>query len=170
MHCDVSGFTAMSESLAQVGKEGAELMTGVLNRFFERMLGIAERWDGVQMKFGGDSLLLYFGHQDHAAHAVACGIEMQSAMRDFSRITVGDRVYKLRMRAGVHTGSFFSASVGQPDGTLHYLLLGDDVNRACRMEMAGTPRAVVASRDDGSARGSSSVLRNVARRLARQID
>jgi hypothetical protein len=26
MHCDITGFTAMSESLARMGKEGAEIM------------------------------------------------------------------------------------------------------------------------------------------------
>ena len=34
MHCDMSGFTAMSERLAGRGKEGAELMVGVLISFF----------------------------------------------------------------------------------------------------------------------------------------
>ena len=42
MLCDMSGFTAMSERLAAQGKEGAEIMAGVLNRFFGRMLGIAD--------------------------------------------------------------------------------------------------------------------------------
>jgi len=54
MFCDISGFTAMSEALTRLGKEGAELMAGVLNRFFETMLAIADGWGGTQMKFGGD--------------------------------------------------------------------------------------------------------------------
>src|SRR5581483_1654545 len=69
MHCDISGFTAMSERLARRGNEGAELMAGILNRFFDRMLGIADAWGGVQMKFGGDAMLLYFGGPAHALHA-----------------------------------------------------------------------------------------------------
>ena len=66
MLCDMSGFTAMSERLAARGKEGAEIMAGVLNAFFERMLGVARRWGGVQMKFGGDAMLLFFEGRDRS--------------------------------------------------------------------------------------------------------
>ena len=83
MHCDVTGFTAMSEALAQSGNEGAEFMAGILNRFFDRMLGIAGAWNGIQMKFGGDAMLLYFAGSDHACKAAACGLEMQKAMVEY---------------------------------------------------------------------------------------
>src|SRR2546428_13607037 len=48
MFCDVSGFTAMSEKLAQVGREGAELIASALNGFFDRMLAIADACGGAQ--------------------------------------------------------------------------------------------------------------------------
>src|ERR1051325_8639162 len=38
---DVSGFTTISERLAGLGREGAELLTSMMNRYFERMLDIA---------------------------------------------------------------------------------------------------------------------------------
>ena len=38
---DISGFTAMSERLAQKGKLGAEEVTEVMNRTFERLLDVA---------------------------------------------------------------------------------------------------------------------------------
>ncbi|HEU4758362.1 MAG TPA: adenylate/guanylate cyclase domain-containing protein [Dehalococcoidia bacterium] len=145
MHCDISGFTAMSERLAQLGKEGAELMAAVLNRFFARMLDVADRWGGVQMKFGGDAMLLLFSSADHALHAVACGLEMQAAMTEFRRVAAGGQDHSLRMRIGVHSGRFFSASVGQPETLLHYLLLGREVSRAAVVEAAGEPGRVVVS-------------------------
>jgi len=55
-------------------------MVGVLNRFFESMLEIAAGHGGVQMKFGGDAMLLYFGGERHAVRAAACGLAMQRAM------------------------------------------------------------------------------------------
>ena len=145
MFCDVSGFTAMSEKLAQIGKEGAELMAGVLNRFFERMLAIADDWGGAQMKFGGDAMLLFFSGEGHADRAAAAGMEMQSAMRDFRRLVVGSETYSLRMRVAIHSGRFYGASVGQPNGTLHYLLIGRDVNRTAAIEGAGEPGQVIVS-------------------------
>ncbi len=145
MLCDISGFTAMSESLAQLGKEGAELMAGVLNRFFDRMLETAHHWGGVPMKFGGDAILLFFSGHQQADRAAACALAMQSQMPAFRRLQVGGQTHRLRMRIGIHSGRFFSASVGQPEGALHYLLLGPDVNRTAGVEAAAQPGQVVAT-------------------------
>ena len=79
------------------------------------------------MKFGGDAMLLFFGGEQHAEQAAAAGLEMQAAMAEFRRVPVGDQSYRLRMRIAIHSGRFYSASVGQPDGVLHYMLVGDDV-------------------------------------------
>ena len=145
MHCDITGFTAMSESLATLGKEGAELMAAVLNRFFEPMLQIAERWGGVQMKFGGDAMLLFFSGRQHAECAGACALEMQAAMAEFRQVTAGQQTHPLRMRIGIHSGSFYSASVGADAGMLHYMLLGRDVNRTAAVEPFAGPGQVVLS-------------------------
>lgn len=145
MHCDVTGFTAMSEALAQSGKEGAEFMANILNQFFERMLGIAGDWNGIQMKFGGDAMLLYFGGSEHASRATACGLEMQKAMKEFSNVVVLDSSYTLRMRIGIHSGKFYSVSVGQEKNLLHYMLLGHDVNKTADVEPMAEPGQVVVS-------------------------
>jgi class 3 adenylate cyclase/predicted ATPase len=136
MHCDMSGFTAMSERLAGRGKEGAELMAGVLNRFFTRMLGLADSHGGLQMKFGGDAMLLLFSGEDHAGRAAACAIDMQRAMAEFKDVEAGGERHRLRMRAGIHSGRFLAASVGEADGLLHYLLVGDDVSYTTAVEAA----------------------------------
>ena len=152
MHCDVTGFTAMSEKLGEVGKEGAELMAGVLNQFFERMLAIAVSWGGIQIKFGGDAMLLYFPDKNHAQRAAACGLEMQSVMREFSHVRVKDDYHNLRMRIGIHSGQFFVCSagqvgtkVGQGEGLLHYYIVGKDVNKAADTEPMAEPGQVVVS-------------------------
>jgi len=145
MHVDVTGFTSMSEALAQSGKEGAEFMASILNKFFERMLGIANEWNGIQMKFGGDAMLLYFGADHHACRAAACGLDMQKAMKEFSNIPVLNATYTLRMRIGIHSGKFYSMSLGQEQGLLHYMLLGDDVNKTADVEPKAEPGQVVVS-------------------------
>lgn len=152
MHCDVTGFTAMSEKLGETGKEGAELMAGVLNQFFERMLAIAISWGGIQIKFGGDAMLLYFPDDNHAARAAACGLNMQGVMYEFSRVKVKDDYHNLRMRIGVHSGRFYVCSagqvgtrIGQGEGLLHYYILGIDVNKAADTEPMAEPGQVVVS-------------------------
>lgn len=152
MHCDVTGFTAMSEKLGALGKEGAELMAGVLNEFFERMLSIAISWGGIQIKFGGDAMLLYFPENDHAERSSACGLEMQSAMHEFARVRVKNDYHKLLMRIGVHSGRFYVCSagqvgtkIGQGEGLLHYYIVGKDVNKAADTEPMAEPTQVVVS-------------------------
>ena len=145
MHCDVTGFTAMSETLAQSGKEGAEIMAGILNQFFERMLGIANQWGGIQMKFGGDAMLLYFKGEQHAQCAVACGLQMQKAMEEFSEVNINETTCRLRMRIGIHSGQFYAISAGQSEGLLHYLLIGNEVNKAADVEPMAEPDQVVVS-------------------------
>lgn len=157
MHCDISGFTAMSERLARLGNEGAELMAGVLNGFFETMLGVAERWGGVQMKFGGDAMLLYFEGDDGAARAAACGLTMQQEMRAFRRVTVGGELHELRMRAGIHAGRFLSLSLGRE--TLHYMLAGPDASRATEVEAQGKAGAVAISIEGTRGLGPDARLR-----------
>ena len=158
MFCDISGFTAMSESLAQIGKEGAELMASLLNRFFERMLAISDGWGGAQMKFGGDAMLLFFASERHAEQAAAAGLEMQAAMAEFRRVAVAGQIYRLRMRIAIHSGRFYGASVGEPEGTLHYMLVGPDVNRTAGIEGAGEPGWVVMSAEAAAHMGAGSRL------------
>ena len=147
MHCDVTGFTAMNEALASMGNEGAEVMAKILNQFFERMLRIGENWNGIQMKFGGDAMLLYFPNEQHALCAAKCGLEMQAAMKDFSKVQINDGVCQLRMRIGIHSGRFYSASLGHENGLLHYLMTGPDVNRAADVEPLAEPGQVVVSEE-----------------------
>jgi class 3 adenylate cyclase/tetratricopeptide (TPR) repeat protein len=145
MHCDVTGFTAMSERLAGRGKEGAEVMVEVLNRFFHRMLGIAAGWSGEQIKFGGDAMLLLFTSDSHAELAAACALEMQGAMKEFRAVRAGGETHSLKMRIGIHSGSFYLASVGNPDNLLHLMIVGPDVNMAAEVEPAAAPGKVAVS-------------------------
>ena len=78
---DLSGFTALSERLARLGRIGAEELTDVLNRVFGEMLDVAYAHGGSLAKFGGDALLLHYAGEDHAFHAAAAAVEMRSALR-----------------------------------------------------------------------------------------
>ena len=62
MFADISGFTAMSERLSQLGKAGAEEITAIVNRFFTSLLQVTDRYGGDLVKFGGDALLVYVNH------------------------------------------------------------------------------------------------------------
>jgi class 3 adenylate cyclase len=57
--CDASGFTKLTESLAQK-PNGAELLSSVLNRFFTPLIEIITGYRGDIIKFSGDALTILF--------------------------------------------------------------------------------------------------------------
>ena len=55
---DVSGFTALSTSLADVhGREGGELLQKYINEYFEKMLAIVQAHGGDVVDFAGDAFV-----------------------------------------------------------------------------------------------------------------
>lgn len=104
MFADISGFTALSERLSQLGKGGAEEITAIVNRFFAALLEITDRYGGDLLKFGGDALLIFFGGKDHARHACLTALRMQDAMTRFSQTPTSQGVFQLRMTVGLGTG------------------------------------------------------------------
>ena len=110
---DVSGFTKLSEALAQKGREGAEQITETIERVFDALLGIAYERGGNLLKFGGDALLLWFHGDDAVARACGAAATMRSALRDIGAIRFPDVDVTLRISQGIHTGRFEFFAVGE---------------------------------------------------------
>ena len=116
---DLSGFTSLSERLAQKGKAGAEELILVVSGCFEGLIGIASRHGGDVIKFRGDALLLLFDGDDHPTRAARAVAQMQWFIENAgpTRSSVGQ--VSLRMSAGVHSGTCH-VFVG---GTSHHELM-----------------------------------------------
>ena len=109
---DISGFTNLSERLARKGREGAEQITEVIGRSFESILLLAYEDGGSLLKFGGDSMLLWFEGDGHPARACRATVLMRRALRDAGGIELPGAKVALRMAQGVHTGRFHFFAVG----------------------------------------------------------
>src|ERR1700712_3488235 len=57
LFADISGFTALTERLAQRGPAGVEELTRLLNTSFSQILDLIEAHGGDVVKFAGDALL-----------------------------------------------------------------------------------------------------------------
>ncbi len=133
---DVSGFTALSERLAALGRQGAEDLTEVINRYFTAMLDIVAKSGGILLKFAGDATLVYFpevNDGEQAGWAVRAGMRMLAAMPDFARIETPSQPVSLQMKIGVATGEFLAASVGSAK-RMEYVVLGEAVARTLAAE------------------------------------
>jgi class 3 adenylate cyclase/tetratricopeptide (TPR) repeat protein len=142
---DISGFTQMTEKLAESGKEGAEWLTGIVNQYFQRMLDIARVHGGTHLKFGGDALLLLFREENNAALAVTTALKMQNATRQFTIFHVGGSRFRLRMTVGVHTGESYSVVAGLPNEAMHHFILGQETNRLAQIQGLASPGELIIS-------------------------
>ena len=136
---DISGFTSMSERLAEAGKEGAELLTGIISQYFHSMLDIAREYGGTKIKFGGDALLLLFKSENHAYRAVTAALAMQRATFKLKTFHVGKYRIRLKMTVGVHSGIFWSAAAGLPDNRMQHFILGQEASRVDDVQSAAAP-------------------------------
>src|SRR3990172_7626169 len=144
---DISGFTPMSERLAEAGgKEGAEWLTHIINQYFHRLLDVARDYRGYNVKFGGDALLVLFTGDNHAWRAVAAALGMQRVTRQFKAVRVGGHSFKVRMSVAIHTGTFWSAAAGIPERRMQYFVLGREASRVAETETAAEAGEGVATR------------------------
>lgn len=155
MFADVSGFTALSELLAQENSnDGAEILTIIMNDYFAEMLEILAKSDGQLLKFAGDALLVFFPCYDDSLSdlhkAIRAGWRMQRAIKRFQPITDqrlialvgGDHGFELTMSVGVARGNLFEALVGSAVQRDH-LIQGDLPGQAMEAEAAGVRDEVI---------------------------
>lgn len=131
-YIDISGFTALSEKLAQRGRIGAEELTDALNHVFGSMLAIAYDRGGSLLKFGGDALLLLFSAADHAVQACSAAVEMQGALRAAAEHRTSAGRLRLKMSIGIHTGTVHLFRVGESHREL--ILTGPAASTTTEME------------------------------------
>jgi class 3 adenylate cyclase len=126
LFCDLQGFTALTERMGPAG------IMALLNEYFEAIVDVLERHDGIVTQFQGDAVLAVFNlptpNPDHAAAALRAALEVQrmAATRRFA----GER---LICRVGVNSGALVAGAVGAR-GRLSYTVHGDAVNLAARLE------------------------------------
>ena len=133
MFADISGFTAMSERLSQLGKEGAEEITAIVNRFFAALLEVTAHYGGDLLKFGGDALLVFFGGEHHVLRACLAALQMQDTMARFSETSTSQGEFQLRMTIGLGTGPLFMARLGSIDG-MEFAVMGSAMSQMAQAE------------------------------------
>ncbi len=146
LFADLSGFTALSERLSVLGRQGAEEVSAVVNRLFAALLHEVQVHGGSLLKFGGDALTVFFDAailgEHHAMAACAAALAMQTRMAEFANLSTRAGEFTLRLRVGVHVGRVFAAEVGD-QSHIELLVTGPEVNRVALAQEIAAPGEVV---------------------------
>ena len=128
---DLRGFTAISAEM-----EPTPLIK-LLNRYFEKMVEVIERFDGTVIEFLGDGIFVVFGapkeDENHAEKAVVCAIEMQNAMAEVNEWNRKHKYPELEMGIGINSGPAVVGNIGSKQ-KMKYGAMGYTVNLAGRVE------------------------------------
>ncbi|HWD64513.1 MAG TPA: adenylate/guanylate cyclase domain-containing protein [Solirubrobacteraceae bacterium] len=141
---DISGFTRMTEMLADQGKAGAEEMAGLINSTFEPLLHAAYSYGAGLIKWGGDATLLLFHGERHATRACRAAAEMQRVVRRLGTRQTSRGPLRLRMSIGVSTGRCDFFLVGH-DHHRELLVLGPVATTLTQMEKVAEAGQIVIS-------------------------
>jgi class 3 adenylate cyclase/predicted ATPase len=139
LFADVSGFTPLTEALAQKGAEGPEELTRLLNGYFSRMIALIEGQGGEVVKFSGDAVTVVFPalHEDlgvATCRAKQAAEAMQAAMDEFATLETSAGPVALGMKIGIGAGEIMAARVGGMFGRWEYVIAGDPLRQVAQAE------------------------------------
>ena len=133
LFADVVGSTALA------GDHDPEVVRAVMGRYFDRLAEIAETHGGTVEKFAGDAVMVVFGvptvHDDDAERAVRAALASRDAVGEMN----GRLPISLRVRVGVNSGEAVTAARADRQ----FLVSGDVVNIAARLQQGAEPGEVV---------------------------
>jgi class 3 adenylate cyclase/tetratricopeptide (TPR) repeat protein len=150
LFADVSGFTSLTEHLAQYGSRGAEELTRVMNHYFDRMIDLLAVEGGEVVKFGGDALFVLFPTHDaplgDAVHrAWRAAHTMQEAMIAFHSLETISGTIHLSMKVAIGGGQVVTFHLGGINDHWEYVVAGDPLRQVAEAEHAATRGEVVLS-------------------------
>lgn len=143
LFCDVAGFTALTDALAVMGREGAEELTHLLNAYFARTVGIVEDHGGDVLRFGGDAMTILFPG-DEGERALAAAFAMTHAMDEFASLETRAGTFGLAMKAGAARGEVLLGFVGEGEGKADFYAAGPPLAWCAEAEHHARPGQVVA--------------------------
>lgn len=148
LFADISGFTALTERLAQKGPVGAEELTHLLNAYFGQLIDLVQVHGGDIVKFAGDALVALWpvGITDEdlamvTYRAAQCGLLVQAVLHDHP---AGEGI-RLTQRVGIGTGEVLVRHVGGVFGRWEFMVSGPPLAQIGRAGRLAQPGQVILS-------------------------
>ena len=142
-------FGDLANSTVLADRMDPEELRALLAAYFTRMTRAIHRHGGTVEKYVGDAIMAVFGlpaaHEDDPVRAVRAALDMRRALHAFNdeRLAADPAAPELRMHFGVNTGEVVAASgPGAAEGE-DFLITGDAVNVAARLQQVADPDTVL---------------------------
>ncbi|KAJ8040089.1 Atrial natriuretic peptide receptor 2 [Holothuria leucospilota] len=137
---DIVGFTSLSSESSPYE------VVALLNKLYVTFDSIIDNHDVYKVETIGDAYMVVSGVPkrnglDHAGHIASMALDLVKVCESF--VIPHQPETKLRIRAGIHSGSVVAGVVGLK--MPRYCLFGDTVNTASRMESTGEALKIQAS-------------------------
>ena len=135
LFADISGFTSLTEKLAEMGPAGVEAIANVLNEYFGQLIDIINNYGGDVVKFAGDAVIAVWpiasddGTADSASRAdlwqwtmraAECAIDVREKLSNYK--VENENLY---LKLAISTGNITTAHVGGVFNRWEFLLTGN---------------------------------------------
>ena len=141
MFADIIGSTPLASRL------DPEDMRAILTGYFNLMTTQIRKHGGTVEKYIGDAVMAVFGlpvaHEDDPDRAIRAALDMQQALAKFNtqRQALDPDATRLQMRIGINTGEV--AAPGDNQNRQDFLITGDAVNVAARLQQVANPETIL---------------------------
>jgi len=143
LFADIRGFTAITE------RDQPEEVVSMLNEYFEWMIDVIHRNNGILDKFIGDELMAVFGllpNSNNAARdAVNTAVDMQVAIRKLMQQRQKENKTVFSVGIGINEGMVIAGDIGAKMRR-DYTVIGDTVNVASRLVHLSKGNEILISR------------------------
>ena len=141
MFADITGSTPLADRL------DPEDLRAILAGYFNLMAEQIRRHGGTVEKYIGDAVMAVFGapvaHEDDPDRAIRAALDMQNALTNFNALRQArdPATTRLQMRIGINTGEV--AAPGARSSRQDFLITGDAVNVAARLQQVAMPDTIL---------------------------
>jgi class 3 adenylate cyclase/tetratricopeptide (TPR) repeat protein len=170
MFADISGFTALTERLAEKGTAGVETLARILNDYFGQLIDLVYEYGGDVVKFGGDAIIVIWPIPESlpgqtpaepaptsnelqrglTLRAAACAFKIRERLLNYQ--ADGSALY---LKFSLGTGRVWESHIGGVFNRWEFVLVGEplvEISAANHLAKAGDiiagPSAWVLIRED----------------------
>lgn len=127
---DISGFTSLSENLMKIGTEGSEILSGILNIYYENIIKIIKKYNGDVLSFAGDALNVFFEREEDAINS---SLKIQNFFKEKPVAETPSGKFEISIKIGIASGDLNYYFLREEE-FLNPVFEGEAINKAAEAE------------------------------------